>query len=133
MGHTLVKEVKLTQTNLTGSILTENRLDWISYTSHAELRRARANSGSGSSGKARQMRLTKNVIRSENSGMPQCEGVMTLILMNEPSVFELPDSIRLKRTCYLQRRIGETVLWSMSFILKVFMGFLHLSISVQQA
>lgn len=27
---------------------------------------------------------------------------MTLILMNEPSVFELPDSIRLKRTCYLQ-------------------------------
>lgn len=48
------------------------------------------------------MRLAKNVMRSENFDMLLCEGVMTLILMNEPSVFELPDSIRLKRTCYLQ-------------------------------
>lgn len=51
---------------------------------------------------AGQMRLAKNVMRSENFDMPLCDGAMTLILMNEPSVFELPDSIRLKRTCYLQ-------------------------------
>lgn len=58
-----------------------------------------------------------------------CEGVMTIILMKRASVYELPDWIKLKRTCNLQHKDRRTVLWQLCLqsrnLLQHVMCFMH--------